>query len=73
MKHHRTNLKKYFKHVKVCCSCGKEYGSDCVNELEDKICPCCSTMGMRSGWKEHLVRKVVKKKQKVKRREDEDP
>jgi len=71
MKHHRTNLSKYYKHVKTCCSCGKLYGSDCIKELEDKICPSCSTMGMRAGWKEyitlnpkHAVRKVVKKKLK---------
>jgi len=75
MKENRTNLKKYYKRVKTCCSCKKLYGSDCVNETEDKICPSCSTMGMRAGWREYITlnskntsRKVLKKKLKGKRR-----
>ena len=71
MKHHRTELSKYFKYVKVCVACKQKYGSDCIHELEDKICPGCTTMGMRAGWKDYLTGASARKTLKGKRSEDE--
>lgn len=40
VKNRRKDLKKYYKEVKVCILCKKEYGND-YGKSENKICPEC--------------------------------
>lgn len=44
MNYDRIDLNKYYKFVKVCCVCRKDYGMDLKSErLMKDICPDCIT------------------------------
>jgi len=38
---HSENLKDYYRHVKTCTLCKKEYGTDRKREINSNTCPIC--------------------------------
>jgi len=54
---HRTNLKEYYKFVRTCSHCKKQYGSDFKKEEYLNICSKCyqgrgnyAQTGWRNKW-----------------------
>ncbi len=45
-KERRNNLNEYYKHVYICSSCRKKYGSDNKRKYEE-LCPVCMPKGSR--------------------------
>lgn len=60
----KQELLKYYKKVKICKKCGRNYGSDNLDEVEKNLCPICISSNITALSNEtRRIKKIEKEKE----------